>query len=111
MTFAGTSGRPTRDLILRFKQVVILCGEDEAPGGFVLAPAIESLPKLGRGDHPTWTFPLLKIVNSGPLKQYQLMRPTPLSHFFMVSLDNLVHVIASSDVAAAWSKVRRVASA
>lgn len=103
MTFAGAAGGPPRELILRFKQVVVLSGEDEAPGGFVPAPAINSLPKLGRGDHPTWTFPLLKIVDSGPLNQYQLMRPTALAHFFMISMDNLVHVIASAEVDAAWS--------
>lgn len=105
MTFAGTAGGPPRDLILRFKQVIVLSGEDECPGGFVPAPAVKSLPKLGHGDHPTWTFPLLKIVDSEPLKQYQLMRPSnqPLAHFFMISMDNLVHVIASTEVDAAWS--------
>ncbi len=103
MTFAGTAGGPPCELILRFKQVVVLSGEDEAPGGFVLAPAINSLPKLGRGDHPTWTFPLLKILGSESLKQYQLMRPYPIAHFFMISMDNLVHVIASTEVEATWS--------
>jgi hypothetical protein len=73
MTFAATRGGP-RELILRFKQVVVLSGEDEAPGGFVPAPAINSLPKLGRGARPTWTFPPLRIVDSEPLKNYQLMR-------------------------------------
>jgi hypothetical protein len=103
MTFAGISGGLHRELILRFKQVVVLSGEDEAPGDFVPAPPIKSLPKLGRGDHPTWTFPLLKIVDSQPLKQYQLMRPSAIAHFFMISMDNLVHVIASAEVSAAWS--------
>jgi hypothetical protein len=113
MTFVRTTGGPARDLILKFKQVIALSSEDECPGGFVPAPATKSLPKLGRGDHPTWTFPLFKIVDSEPLKQYQSMRPPnpSLAHFFIISMDNLVHVIASSDVAAAWSKVRRVASA
>lgn len=103
MTFAGTAGGPPRELILRFKQVVVLCGEDEAPGDFVPAPAINTLRKLGRGDHPTRTFPLLKIVDSGALKQYQLMRLTALAHFFMISMDNLARVIASAEVDAAWS--------
>jgi hypothetical protein len=112
MTFAATAGGGPRELILRFKQVVVLSGEDEAPGGFVPAPAINSLPKLGRGAHPTWTFPLLKIVDSEPLKNYQLMRPQKIAHFFMVSMDNLVHVIASAEVDAAWNTlIRRGASA
>jgi len=105
MTFAGTADGPPRELILRFKQVFVLSAEDECPGGFVPAPAVKSLPKLERGDHPTWTFPLLKIVDSQPLKQYHSMRPStqPLAHFFMISMDNLVHVIASAEVDAAWS--------
>jgi hypothetical protein len=113
MTFACTARGPARDLILKFKQVIVLSSEDECPGGFVPAPAIKTLPKLGRGDDPTWTFPLLKLVDSEPLKQYQSMRPAnpALAHFFIISMDNLVHVIASSDVVAVWSKVRRVASA
>jgi hypothetical protein len=112
MTFAATAGSGPRELILRFKQVVVLSGEDECPGGFVLAPAINSLPKLGRGAHPTWTFPLFKIVESEPLKNYQLMRPQKIAHFFMVSMDNLVHVIASADVDAAWNtSIRRSSSA
>jgi hypothetical protein len=103
MTFAVTAGAGPRELILGFKGVVVVTGEDEAPGGFVAAPAINSLPKLGRGAHPNWTFPLLQIVDSEPLKNYQLMRPQKIAHFFMVSMDNLVHVIASADVDAAWS--------
>jgi len=103
MTFAATAGGNPRELILRFTQVVVLSGEDEAPGEFVPAPATSSLPKLGRGAHPTWTFPLLKIVDSEPLRNYQLMRPQKIAHFFMVSLDNLVHVIAGAEVDAAWN--------
>jgi hypothetical protein len=111
-TFAANAGGVPRELILSFKQVVVLSGEDEAPGGFIPAPAINSLPKLGRGVHPTWTFPLLKIVDSEPLKNYQLMRPNKIAHFFMVSMDNLVHVIASAEVDAAWkTSIRRGASA
>jgi hypothetical protein len=112
MTFAATAGGSPRELILRFKQVVVLSGEDEAPGGFVPAPATNSLPKLGRGAHPTWTFPLLEIVDSEPLRNFQLMRPHKIAHFFMLSMDNLVHVIASAEVDAAWNNsIRRGASA
>jgi hypothetical protein len=103
MQFAGVAGRHVRELILKFRTVVVLCGENEAPGGIVPAPAISSLPKLGRGEHPSWTFPLLRLIDSPPLKQYQLMYPMLLAHCFLISLDNLVHVIASADVEAAWN--------
>lgn len=62
-------------------------------------------PQLERGDHPTFTFPLLKFVDSEPLKQYDLIfhhKDQPLAHFCLISFHNLVQVIASADVEAAW---------
>jgi hypothetical protein len=97
------AGRSNRNLTLRFRHVAVLAGEDEAPGGFISAPTIESLPKLEHGLRPSWTFPLLRLLDSKPLDQYQRMRPEKLGHFFLVSFDNLVHVIASVDVEASWS--------
>jgi hypothetical protein len=101
MSFSEAGGSH-RNLILRFRHIVVLAGEDEAPGGFIAAPAIESLPKLERGLRPSWTFPLMRFLDSKPLDKYQLMRPEKLGHFFLVSFDNLVHVIASVDVDASW---------
>jgi hypothetical protein len=103
MTFDGTAGGPPRGLTLKFKRVVVLCGEEECPGGF--APTPQPLPKIGRGDHPTWTYPLLKLVDSDPLEQYELMfhhKDQPLAHFCLISLHNVVQVIASADVEATW---------
>jgi hypothetical protein len=70
MRFGGIAGGPPRDLILKFAQVIVLSGEEKCPGGFVPAPAAQSLPKLERGDHPSWTFPLLKLLDSEPLTSY-----------------------------------------
>ena len=111
MRFDGIAAGPPRDLILKFRQVIVLSGEEECPGGFVRAPAVQSLPKLERGDNASWTFPLLKLVDSEPLDQYQMIfhqrAPNPpLAHFFLVSMHNLLHVIASADVHAAWN-IRR----
>jgi hypothetical protein len=103
MTFSGIAGGPPRGLTLKFKRVIVLCGEEECPGGFVPMP--KPLPKLERGDHPTFTFPLLKFVDSEPLKQYDLIfrhKDQPLAHFCLISFHNLVQVIASADVEAAW---------
>jgi hypothetical protein len=36
-------------------------------------PTVQSLPRLERGDHPSWTFPLLKLLDSAPLNQYQMI--------------------------------------
>jgi hypothetical protein len=41
ITFAE-SGGSARTLILRFIHVIVLAGEDEAPGGFIAAPAAQS---------------------------------------------------------------------
>ena len=105
MTFTALKGKPRCELILRFKHVIVLASEDEAPGGFVPALEIKSLPKLARGDQANLTFPLMKLIDSEPLRQYQMMRPPnpPLAHFFLVSLDNLVHVIAHAEVEANWN--------
>ena len=103
MTFDDMPGGSPRGLTLKFKRVVVLCGEEECPGGF--APTPKPLPKIGRGDNPTWTYPLLKFVASEPLEQYELIfhrKDDPLAHFCLVSLHNLVQVIASADVEATW---------
>lgn len=111
MRFDGLASGPPRDLILKFRQVIVLSGEEECPGGFVPAPAVQSLPKLERGANPSWTFPLLQLYDSEALNQYQMIfhqhAPNPpLAHFFLVSMHNLLHVIASADVHAAWNTRR-----
>ena len=104
MTFEGIAGRAPRCLTLKFTRVVVLCGEEECPGGF--APLSKPLPRLERGDHQTFTFPLLKLIDSEPLKQYELIfhnKDQPLAHFCLISLHNLVQVIASADAEVIWT--------
>jgi hypothetical protein len=104
MTFEGIAGGAPRCLTLKFTRVVVLCGEEECPGGFAAIP--RPLPQLGRGDNPTFTFPLLKLVDSEPLKQYELIfhnKDQPLAHFCLISLHNLVQVIASADAEVIWT--------
>lgn len=103
VSLVSVEGRDSAStLVLRFTHVIVLAGEDEAPGGFIEAPSIPHLPRLERGRYPSWTFPLLRVFDSEALKRYQLMRHHPIAHFFLVSLENLVHVIASPEVRAAW---------
>ena len=101
MMFSRDDGSK-RQLILHFRDIVVLAGEDEAPGGFIEAPPAQSLPRIEHGLHPTWSFPLIKLLDSRPLNEYQLMRPTKIGHFFLVSFDNLVHVIANVNVDVSW---------
>jgi hypothetical protein len=46
MRFDGVASGPPRDLILKFSQVIVLSGEEECPGGFVPAPAVQSFSCL-----------------------------------------------------------------
>jgi hypothetical protein len=103
MTFAGLESGPPRVLTLKFSRVLILRGEEECPGG--LLPTPEPLPILGRGNYPSYTFPLLRFVESELLQQYEAIFhkvDQPLAHFCLISLHNLVQVIASGTVGATW---------
>jgi len=90
MLFDGLASGPPRDLILKFRQVIVLSGEEECPGGFVPAPAVQSLPKLERGANPTWTFPLWQLYDSESLNQYQMIfhqrAPNPSAGAFFPSV-------------------------
>jgi len=102
MKFSRVGG--DRLVTLQFTRVVVLCAEEECPGGFIPLPG--PLPKLGRGVQPGWTFPLLKLVDSEALAQYDAIfhrKNQPLAHFCLISLHNLVQVIASADVKAVWN--------
>jgi hypothetical protein len=82
-----------RKLWLTFVGVIALHFEDDCPGNF---PRPAELPKL----RPSLTFPLLKIENSRWLSQWP-MWPN-LTHYFLVSSDDLVHLIAHPTVQARW---------
>ena len=104
MAFNGVAGGPSRHLTLNFKQVVVLCSEEECPGWFMPLP--EHLPKLARGDHPSWTFPLLKLMDSEALRRYDMIfhrQGQPMAHFCFISLHNIVQVIADAEVNLAWT--------
>jgi hypothetical protein len=83
-----------RNLTLEFKTLIALHFEDDCPGNFPLPP---ELPKL----RPGLTFPLLKIENSHWLGQWPMW--SNLTHYALVSSDDLVHLIAHPTVQARWS--------
>lgn len=82
-----------RNLALEFTRVIALHFEDECPGNFPRPP---ELPKL----RPGVTFPLLKIENSRWPTHWP-MWPN-LTHYFLVSSDDLVHLLAHPIVQARW---------
>jgi hypothetical protein len=82
-----------RSLHLRFTGVIALHFEDECPGNF---PLPRDRPRL----NAQFMFPLLKIENSRWLAQWP-MWPT-FVHYALLSLDDLVHLIAEPKVQAHW---------
>jgi hypothetical protein len=83
----------TRQLILRFSRVIAFQFEDDCPGNFALPP---KMPRL----NAQWVFPLLEIENSKWLTQWP-MWPN-LKHFVLLSLDDLVQLIALPTVDVRW---------
>jgi hypothetical protein len=82
-----------RSLSLRFTGVIALHFEDDCPGNFPLPP---ELPRL----NAKFVCPLLKIENSKWAAQCP-MWPN-LTHYALLSLDDLVHLIAGPTVLAHW---------
>jgi hypothetical protein len=85
-----------RNLHLRFTGAIAIRFEDDCPGFDPLPPP---LPML----RPGLTFPLLAIEDSEWVGQWKLIRAgARLRHFALLSLDDLVQIIAESDVVAHW---------
>jgi len=82
-----------RSLSLKFAGIIALHFEDDCPGNF---PLPSERPRL----NAKWMFPLLTIESSSWLAQWP-MWPN-LVHYVLLSLDDLVHVIAGPTVAASW---------
>jgi hypothetical protein len=82
-----------RSLSLQFTGIIALHFEDDCPDNF---PLPSERPRLSAD----WMFPLLKIENSSWLALWP-MWPN-LVHYALLSLDDLVHVIAGPAVTASW---------
>lgn len=82
-----------RQLSLSFTGVIALHFEDDCPGNF---PLPVERPRL----NAQFMFPLLKIENSRWLAQWPMWRT--LTHYALLSLDDLVHVIARPTAEAHW---------
>ena len=84
-----------RSLHLRFTGLIALHFEDDCPGNFPLPtdrPRIDS----------RFMFPLLKIENSRWLAQWPMW--PQLVHYALLSLDDLIHLIAEPMVQAHWGE-------
>jgi hypothetical protein len=103
MHFSSMIGQPSRDLLLSFSGLISLRWEQEHMG---LNPLPQPLPQIGKGEHSNWTFPLLEVENSTWLAACEAHMPSPRdwprTHFALISLNDLVQVLALPEVKAEW---------
>lgn len=102
MHFSFMVGQPRRDLLLAFSGPISIRWEQES---FGLNPLPTPLPRIEGGRHPAWTFPLLQIEDSSWLIAHESNNPPAAArraHFALVSLNDLVQILALPEVAAEW---------
>ena len=104
MHFSNVIGLPGRDLRLRFSGPLALRWEVECPG-FDLVP--RELPKCTVSAWRDWTFPLLRVEGGELLEQfrsvYEYCCGPKISHFLLISMNDLVQIVARSDVEVDWA--------
>jgi hypothetical protein len=105
MHFSRTRGAPALDLELQFSHPVALRWIDEAYA-YGSIPDSSSLPTLDAAPFArTWTFPLLKVVESSWLQTLgHAMDVARLEHFVLVAMNDVLHVAANAAVTARWTR-------
>ena len=99
MQYSRAAGNPEYDLQLTFRGAIAVRWEEEA---FGLNPLPEQRPLTSDGK---WTFPLLVIEQSTWLREYHDRHPVAAAsrqHFAMVSMNDLLQVLALPDPRAEW---------
>jgi hypothetical protein len=103
MHFSHVKDLPENDLTLDFRGAVAMKWELECPG-FNEMP--QDLPKCRDPKWQMWTFPLLQVEDSSWLQQFKPIYEHPqgskLAHFLLVSMNDLVQLIANAEVGAKW---------
>lgn len=101
MHFSLVKGLANEDLLLQFANPLALKWEDDCPG---FEPQPTLLPKCTDAAWRDWTFPLLKIEDGKWLTGFQDVHQNTnagleISHFFLASMNDLVHLIAGQATA------------
>ena len=103
MHFSLVVGLPNEDLRLQFPGALAMHWETECPGFF---PVPRDMSHCTDSRWTSWEFPLQRVHGSQLLEQFQeicqLGNAPELSHFLLISMNDLVHVIAPSDATAEW---------
>jgi hypothetical protein len=102
MYFSRVNGGPSQDLEVLFKGVIGIRWSDEFHGSIVYQ-APQPAPKCRDSHWSRWVFPLLRVCESSWLATYQGLPATALrEHFALISMNDLLDVIALPDVEAHW---------
>lgn len=103
MHFSLVIGLPDNDLRLQFTGPLAMHWETECPGFYPVPP---NMSKCADPQWAKWVFPLQMVEGSELLEEfrgiYQIGKAPELSHFLLISMNDLVHVIARSGVTAEW---------
>lgn len=102
MYFSRVNGGPNQDLEVLFHGVIGIRWSNEFHGSIVY-PVPRPMPKCRDSRWASWVFPLLRVSESSWLATYQALPGTELrEHFALISMDDLLDVIALPDAEARW---------
>jgi hypothetical protein len=102
LRFSNVVNGLENDLLLKFSGAISAQWESES---FGLIPIPVPLPKCRSPQWDTWTFPLLRIENSSWWAVHDARHPIAAegrSHFVLVTMNDLLHVLAKPAVNATW---------
>lgn len=103
MHFGLVNGLPNRDLRLSFQSAFALHWEEESPG---FCPRPENMDKCASPNWNQWVFPLQRVEGSELLDEHRGIREVrgghKVAHFLLISMNDLLHVIARDAVSVAW---------
>jgi hypothetical protein len=101
MRFSNVRGGIDRDLELIFHDAIGLRWQIESLRVDIEQCELQSLT----GKWMRWAYPLLKIENSAWLQRFHSQNPVAVDqreHFFLVSMNDLVQVLALPNVDVSW---------
>jgi hypothetical protein len=102
MRFSNLVDGTENDLLLKFSGTIAIQWGSET---FGIVPIPEPFPKCRSPHWDTWTFPLLRIGNSSWWAMHEARNPTLAEgrdHFAIVTMDDVLHVLAKPTVSATW---------
>lgn len=100
--FSGVKGGRQQDLEMLFRGVIGIRWANEFHGSIIYR-APRPAPKCHNSRWSNWVFPLLRVCESSWLATYRALPGTERrEHFALVSMNDLLDVIAFPDVQARW---------